>query len=123
MRLKVEGMTCSACSGAVEAALLDVPGVTRAAVSAATGDAAVELLPGAVVRVETLLEAIDDAGFDASHVRDAELSRSVVKLYVDGMTCSALHGRGGERAAGRGGRGRSHGGASPERLSGGGVRS
>ena len=65
VRLKVEGMTCSACSGAVEAALLGVPGVTRAAVSAATGDAAVELLPGAVVRVETLLEAIDDAGFAA----------------------------------------------------------
>lgn len=92
VRLKVEGMTCSACSGAVEAALLGVPGVTRAAVSTATGDAAVELLPGAVVRVETLLEAIDDAGFDASHVRDAELSRSVVKLYVDGMTCSACTG-------------------------------
>ena len=92
VRLKVEGMTCSACSSAVEAALLGVPGVTRAAVSAATGDAAVEHLPSAVVRLETLLEAIDDAGFVASHVHDMELSRSVVKLYVDGMTCSACTG-------------------------------
>ena len=92
VRLKVDGMTCSACSGAVEAALLGVPGVSRAAVSAATGDAAVELRVGAVVRIEALKEAVDDAGFDAAHVRDTEVSRSVVKLHVDGMTCSACMG-------------------------------
>ena len=92
VRLKVDGMTCSACSGAVEAALMGVPGVSRAAVSAATGDAAVELRIGAVVRIESLTEAVEDAGFEAAHVREAELARSVVKLHVEGMTCSACTG-------------------------------
>ena len=80
VRLKVEGMTCSR-----------VPAPSRRrcsasrrdsrAVSAATGDAAVELLPG---RSSHRDRVVGDAGFDASHVRDAELSRSVVKLYETG---------------------------------------
>ena len=37
VRLEVTGMTCSACSGAVEAALQGIPGVSRVAVSLTTG--------------------------------------------------------------------------------------
>ena len=90
VRLRVEGMTCGACAGAVESALLAAPGVKRAAVSLTTGDAVVELQAGATVVPEDLAREVEDAGFEATIVRDAE--RSSVKLLVDGMTCAACTG-------------------------------
>lgn len=88
--LQVTGMTCSACSTTVERVLKAVPGVNRVAVSFTTGDAAVEAENGRTLRAETLVEAIEDAGFEAMEVKEVEQSR--VKLLIGGMTCSACTG-------------------------------
>lgn len=47
-RLAIRGMTCAACSGAVEAALRALPGVTEASVNLLAGQAAVKYDPGVV---------------------------------------------------------------------------
>ena len=90
VRLSIQGMTCSACSGAVENTLRGVPGVFRVAVSLTTGDAIVELEPDATVDAQALVREVEDAGFEASEERDAEMSS--VKLLVEGMTCAACTG-------------------------------
>ena len=90
VRLSIQGMTCSACSGAVENTLRGVPGVFRVAVSLTTGDAIVELEPDATVDAQALVREVVDAGFEASEERDAEMSS--VKLLVEGMTCAACTG-------------------------------
>ncbi len=80
-RISVKGMTCAACSGAVERALLAINGVVRASVSLTQGVAEVVMQHAKLVRdvmapVPTMLmmlsfpqgdivEAIEDAGFDA----------------------------------------------------------
>jgi Cu+-exporting ATPase len=88
--LRVTGMTCSACSTTVERVLKAVPGVNRVAVSLTTGDAAVEAEPGRTLHAATLVEAIEDAGFEAVEVKEVEQSK--VRLLIDGMTCSACTG-------------------------------
>ena len=81
-RLKVGGMTCSACVGHVEKALMKVPGVTGATVNLGTEQADVDFGKG--VGVADLARAIEDAGYDV--VADE------VTLSVTGMTCSACVG-------------------------------
>jgi Cu+-exporting ATPase len=81
-RLKVGGMTCSACVGHVEKALKKVPGVTGATVNLGTEQADVDFGEG--VKVADLARAIEDAGYDV--VADE------VTLSVTGMTCSACVG-------------------------------
>lgn len=63
-RLKVMGMTCSTCSNSVEQALRSVPGVKSALVNLTTEDARIVADPE-LVGVRTLVEAVEDAGFDA----------------------------------------------------------
>ncbi len=60
--LGVEGMTCSACSAAVERALSRLEGVKSASVNLATNRAAVEY-DAAVVTLAQLRKAVTDAGF------------------------------------------------------------
>ncbi|MEN8197363.1 MAG: copper ion binding protein, partial [Pseudomonadota bacterium] len=81
-RLKVGGMTCSACVGHVEKALKKVPGVTAATVNLGTEQADVDFGKG--VEVADLARAIENAGYDV--VADE------VSLSVTGMTCSACVG-------------------------------
>ncbi len=81
-RLKVGGMTCSACVGHVEKALKKVPGVTGATVNLGTEQADVDF--GADVELADLARAIEDAGYDV--VADE------VTLSVAGMTCASCVG-------------------------------
>ncbi len=81
-RLKVGGMTCSACVGHVEKALKKVPGVTGATVNLGTEQADVDF--GADVELADLARAVEDAGYDV--VADE------VTLSVTGMTCASCVG-------------------------------
>ena len=65
--LEVEGMTCASCTGRVERALQDMPGVRAAVVNLATGRARVDVAQG-LVRTETLIEELDDLGYPAREV-------------------------------------------------------
>ncbi|KAJ8096910.1 E1-E2 ATPase-domain-containing protein [Lipomyces tetrasporus] len=99
----VQGMTCGACTAAINAAVEAVPGVESVAVSLITERASV-VHDVDVVSPENIREAIEDCGFDAqvlssqsdqspSDVSDtadiAKQSRlEVVYIKVFGMTCS-----------------------------------
>lgn len=62
--LKIEGMTCSSCANRVEKALLGVRGVSGASVNLATEVAYVSAI-SEEVSIETLKQAVIDAGYDA----------------------------------------------------------
>ncbi|HZV65668.1 MAG TPA: heavy metal translocating P-type ATPase [Telluria sp.] len=64
--LSIGGMSCAACAGRVERALMAVPGVQRAAVNLATEQARVAAAPGA--SVDALVAAVHKAGYEASPV-------------------------------------------------------
>ena len=61
--LKVEGMSCSHCSGAVETALNAIDGV-KAEVNLKKGMAYINL--SKEVDTQTLIKAVEDAGYKAS---------------------------------------------------------
>lgn len=77
LQLKIDGMTCAACSGRVESALNKLPGVT-ANVNQATEVAYITYTPG-IVSLENLIEAVTDSGYRADKLnqanRDKENSR------------------------------------------------
>lgn len=60
--LHVDGMTCQGCARSVEAALRRVPGVDDARVDLAAASAVVT---GAEAQPELLIEALEQAGYDA----------------------------------------------------------
>ncbi|KAG2488440.1 hypothetical protein HYH03_012947 [Edaphochlamys debaryana] len=65
-RLVVRGMTCAACSSAVEAALREVPGVSEASVNLLAGQALVKYDPRVVGGPRELIEAVEEAGYGAA---------------------------------------------------------
>ncbi|GAX78867.1 hypothetical protein CEUSTIGMA_g6306.t1 [Chlamydomonas eustigma] len=88
--LSVMGMTCAACSGAVECALLSVSGVQSANVSLTQGLAEVQVL-GPTPAVDLLIAAVEDAGFDVKLINTSRPSScdEVVSIKVAGMTSGA----------------------------------
>ncbi|MEO6745277.1 MAG: heavy metal translocating P-type ATPase [Caldimonas sp.] len=76
--LQIEGMTCSACAGRVEKALLRVPGVSAASVNLATERAAVRVL--ATVPVAALRAAVARAGYSARTLDESAPSASARPL-------------------------------------------
>ena len=100
-RLRVGGMVCSACSGAVEGALRRTAGVESASVALATGECLVTYFDG-LLSAEALAAAVEDAGFEASVVEDGKLpagdapapppSLTTLGLAVGGMTCGSCAG-------------------------------
>lgn len=60
-KLKIEGMTCGHCVAAVTKALQRVPGVARAEVSLASGQAIVE----GDAAPRRLIEAVEEEGYSA----------------------------------------------------------
>ena len=66
-RLGITGMSCAGCVAAVETALRGVPGVVQASVNFAERTA---LVCGDVT-TETLIHAVQQAGYDAAELRDA----------------------------------------------------
>lgn len=63
--VKVGGMSCGGCVKSVTQVLQEIPGVTRAEVSLERGEATVDYDEAQATR-EQLLQAIDDAGFEAA---------------------------------------------------------
>ncbi|KAM3240704.1 hypothetical protein ACQJBY_054001 [Aegilops geniculata] len=93
-QVRVTGMTCSACTGAVEAALSARRGVRSAAVSLLQNRAHVVFDP-ALAKEEDIVEAIEDAGFEAEILPDSALSQPKSQkalsgqFRIGGMTCAA----------------------------------
>ena len=100
MDVKVTGMTCAACSSAVESALLRLDGVESATVALLQNRAFVVF--ESFVKEEDIVEAIDDAGFDAEVVSvtdvhtldvdgnsDAKVASIIGQFRIQGMTCAA----------------------------------
>ncbi len=91
--LPVGGMTCAACTASVERALCALPGVTGANANLVTRSATVTYDP-ARQRIEALVKAVRDAGYDASapsgtralierqRADDAALGRETRGLFV-----------------------------------------
>lgn len=59
---EVKGMSCNHCKHAVESALLEIQGISKAAVNLKKGEVSVEF--SAPVSVETMVAAVDDAGYE-----------------------------------------------------------
>ncbi|OLQ15492.1 Copper-transporting ATPase RAN1 [Symbiodinium microadriaticum] len=71
--LRVEGMTCAACSGAVTRALEARQGVRAAEVNLLRQRASVDF-DAAKVSEEDLCQLVEDIGFDASLVSTADMN-------------------------------------------------
>jgi len=66
IELAILGMNCDGCGNTVRNALCDVLGVSDAKVSFEEGSATITLEDNADVSAETLIEAVKDAGYDAT---------------------------------------------------------
>ncbi|KAF4042150.1 haloacid dehalogenase-like hydrolase [Phytophthora infestans] len=74
--LLVGGMTCTSCSNSVENALKQTEGVVSALVSFATEKATVRFDKD-IVGIRTLVETIEDIGYDASYVSKSEAQKAL----------------------------------------------
>ncbi len=63
----IEGMTCSHCTGRVQKALEEVPGVERVSVS--LDDKSAEVIFGEEVADDALLSAVAEAGYEVTEIR------------------------------------------------------
>jgi Cu+-exporting ATPase len=86
IHLRVSGMTCSACSTAVETTLTNLPGVRKASVALTTEEALVQF-DNCITSVQIIMEAVEDAGFEVEQKK--EVSSNLLQLRISGMTCSA----------------------------------
>lgn len=98
--LSVGGMTCGACTSAVEGAFKHVAGIKHFSISLLSGRAVIEHDTN-VITPATLAETIEDAGFDAKvldtvaqvserHRRRKDKSQTLTTTVdVEGMTCGA----------------------------------
>lgn len=79
----IGGMTCAACVNSVEEILRTLPGVKRAVVALATSLGEVEYDP-TIISKDDIVNAIEDAGFEASFVRSNEQDK--ITLGVAGIS-------------------------------------
>lgn len=104
--LAVEGMTCGACTSAVEGGFKDVAGVKSMTISLLSERAIVEHDPS-ILSSEAVAEIIEDRGFGAtvvdiqpsgsmgSHVKHAQITNlrqdglTSTTVAIEGMTCGA----------------------------------
>ena len=103
--LAVEGMTCGACTSAVEGGFKDVAGVQSMSVSLRSERAVVEHDP-LIISAEAVAEIIEDRGFGATIIETKALSSSntesatdtrrdrspeltTTTVAIEGMTCGA----------------------------------
>jgi len=80
--LPIEGMTCAACSAAVERAVRKLPGVSEANVNLSAENLHLRY-DESQVSLENVVQAVDDAGYKAL------IPSQHVQLDVNGMTCAA----------------------------------
>lgn len=74
--LIVGGMTCNSCANSVEGALKQAEGVISAVVSFATEKATVRFDKD-LIGIRTLVETVEDIGYDASYVSGAEAQKAL----------------------------------------------
>ncbi len=101
--LAVEGMTCGACTSAVEGGFKDVVGVKSMSVSLLSERAVVEHDPS-ILSLEAVVEIIEERGFEARvlHSQPSPSAKSTIRtpkqvrrdpmtttVAVEGMTCGA----------------------------------
>ncbi|KAH8078871.1 cation-transporting ATPase [Aureococcus anophagefferens] len=85
--LRIGGMTCGHCVGAVTSALEGVAGVARADVDLERGLATVAAAPGASLALADLVDAVEASGFDASDAAGGGGAATTQTLAVEGMSC------------------------------------
>lgn len=73
----IGGMTCAACVNSVEGILRQLPGVKKAVVALATSLGEIEYDP-LVVSKDDIVNAIEDAGFEASFIQSSEQDKIVL---------------------------------------------
>lgn len=89
----IEGMTCGACTSAVESGFKDVKGVVRFNISLLAERAIVTHNPS-LLSTAQIVEVVEDRGFDATIISsnatdtDGSSSRSTVQLKIYGMVDS-----------------------------------
>ncbi|KAJ0252633.1 Copper-transporting ATPase RAN1 [Hirschfeldia incana] len=92
IQVGVTGMTCAACSNAVEGALMSVSGVFKASVALLQNRADVVFDPK-LIKEEDIKEAIEDAGFEAEILAEPVTAGTKTTLVgqftIGGMTCAA----------------------------------
>ncbi|PRG90762.1 heavy metal translocating P-type ATPase [Burkholderia gladioli] len=97
IELEIGGMTCASCSGRVEKALAQVPGVSRASVNLATERASISVEDS--VSAAQLVAAVEKAGYRATPlVADEPVPAQspdapAIELEIGGMTCASCSGR------------------------------
>ncbi|KAK3393640.1 E1-E2 ATPase-domain-containing protein [Podospora didyma] len=98
----IEGMTCGACTSAVEGGFKDVSGLKHFSISLLSERAVIEHDP-ALLSAEAICEAIEDRGFGATIVESTEKQpegraasgsagkplSATTTVAIDGMTCGA----------------------------------
>ncbi|XP_043689474.1 copper-transporting ATPase RAN1-like [Telopea speciosissima] len=82
-QFRIGGMTCAACVNSVEGILIKLPGIKRATVALATSLGEVEYDP-AVINKDDIVNAIEDAGFEAAVVQSGEQDK--IFLMVAGLS-------------------------------------
>lgn len=65
-RYSVTGMSCGHCESAIRAELEQLPGVSGLEVSSDTGRLEITFTDDATLTDETVLAAVDEAGYDAA---------------------------------------------------------
>ncbi|KAG9150043.1 hypothetical protein Leryth_024828 [Lithospermum erythrorhizon] len=94
IEVEVRGMTCAACSGSVEDALMSLNGVFEASVALLQNRAFVVFNP-LLLQDEDIKNAIEDAGFEAEIMPESHSSHPnqrgtlVGQFGIGGMTCAA----------------------------------
>ncbi|ASD83609.1 heavy metal translocating P-type ATPase [Burkholderia gladioli] len=97
IELEIGGMTCASCSGRVEKALAQVPGVSRASVNLATERASISVEDS--VSAAQLVAAVEKAGYRATPlvvdepVPAQSPDAPAIELEIGGMTCASCSGR------------------------------
>ncbi|KAK4183220.1 copper-transporting ATPase 2 [Podospora australis] len=102
--VKVTGMTCGACTSAIEGGFKDVTGVKHFSISLLSERAVIEHDP-ALLSAEAICEVIEDRGFDAELVESTKkepegkltglesaktgVSTATTTVAIEGMTCAA----------------------------------
>ncbi|KAH6977131.1 E1-E2 ATPase-domain-containing protein [Ilyonectria sp. MPI-CAGE-AT-0026] len=95
----VEGMTCGACTSAVEGGFKDVPGIKHFSISLLSERAVIEHDP-TLISAEQIAEIIEDRGFGAEIVDTIKAEKSskapermsntaTTTVAIEGMTCGA----------------------------------
>ncbi|KAL5727515.1 P-type Cu(+) transporter [Ranunculus cassubicifolius] len=83
-RIRIKGMTCTACTTTVESVLQDIKGVHRAQVALAIEEAEIRYDTN-IVSHNQLMEAVEDTGFEAILISTGE-GRSKIHLRLDGIS-------------------------------------